>query len=253
MAKCVFLLTGDFHGRLPDASAEIIRGLRGREENALLLDAGDAVEAGNLGPGRSDSPILAKMSAVGYDAMALGNRESHPLRKLLARKLAAAKFPVLSANMMAKRQPPPPQVKEFLLRQLANGVRVAIIGLTVPITAPQSWWSKVTDYVFDAPEKTAAGLVAKLRGQADLVVILSHCGIQSDRKLAGIAGVDLVLGGHSHVELFETGEGAPIFHSGYLGRKLGRVEVRWENGKVVKIESELLPLSEPQPRRRGRS
>jgi len=250
--KCIFLLTGDLHGRLSEEAEKRISALRREDENTLLLDAGDAVEAGNLGGGRRKSPILERMNRLGYAALAMGNRESHPFRKLLERKLAAARFPILAANLMAKRQPLPAVVKDHILRQLPNGLRVAIIGLAPQMTAPRSWWSRVTDYLFDAPEKTAAGLAAKLRKKADILVILSHCGIETDRKLAKIEGVDLILGGHSHVEVFEEGGGAPILHTGCLGRSIGRAEVMVECGKVIKVEAALKRLSEPVRQKGGR-
>ena len=42
------------------------------------------------------------MAEIGYAAMAMGNRESHPLAGA-AQKLKDATFPVLSANLVAKR------------------------------------------------------------------------------------------------------------------------------------------------------
>jgi 5'-nucleotidase len=245
--KCIFLLTGDLHGRLSQESEERLTALR-QEANTLLLDAGDAVAAGNLQGGKKRDTILARMSRIGYDAMAMGNRESHPFRKLLESKTAPARFPILAANMMAKRQPLPSKVKSHILRRLSNGINVAVIGLAPQMTTPDSWWSRVTDYVFDAPEKTVEGLVKKLRKESDLIVLLSHCGIEMDRRLAKIEAVDLVLGGHSHLELFEQGDGAPILHSGHFGRKLGRAEVDLECGKIIKIGAELIPLNEPSKR-----
>ncbi len=244
-------LTGDLHGRLSEEAEEHITALRQQAENTLLLDAGDAVEAGNLAVGKRKSPILERMSRLGYDAMAMGNRESHPFRKALERKLAAAKFPVLAANMMAKRLPLPPGVRSHLRRRLSDGIRVAVIGLAPQMTAPESWWSRVTDYVFDAPEKTAAGLVRKLREKAEVIVLLSHCGLEVDRKLAQIPGVDLVLGGHGHEEIIERGEGAPIVHSGYGGACIARVEVMVECQKIARIEASLLPLAEKTPGQKG--
>lgn len=250
MAKSVLLLTGDLHGRLSAEAETRIAELRAESKDTLLLDAGDAVEAGNLGPGSPKSPILIRMSALRYDAMAMGNRESHPFLDVLKRKLASASFPVLSANLMAKRRPAPGKVRSHVLKTLPNGMRFAIIGLSPQMTAPESWWSRVTDYIFDKAEKTATGLAAKLRPDVDVIVLLSHCGIATDRKLALIDGVDLVLGGHSHIELFERSEGAPILHSGYGGHTIGRIEVDLECEKITRIEGSILKLDEPKARRR---
>jgi len=148
---------------------------------------------------------------------------------------------------MAKKQPLPEGVTSHIIRTLPNGLRIGIIGLAPQITAPESWWSKVTDYVFDEPVKTTRGLSAKLRKQADLLVVLSHCGLEIDRQLAKIEEVDLVLGGHSHEQVFETGGGAPILHSGAGGKSVGIAEVTFLWEKVTNIKGRIQPLAPENP------
>jgi len=244
MASCTIFYTGDLHDRLTLPAAEKIRALRSEVENALLLDSGDAVGAGNLFYRPGGEPILQVMSDLGYDAMAMGNRESHPTLAVLKRKLAAARFPILAANLMAKRKPRPAAVQDYIIKVLPNGLRVAVFGLAPQITSPESWWSKVTDYVFDDPLKTAPGLAAKLRPQADLVICLSHCGRARDEELAKLPEVDAVIGGHSHVAL-ETPDqvdGKPVAHAGVYGRWLGRLDLEVEGGRVMRAHGELIPI-----------
>jgi 2',3'-cyclic-nucleotide 2'-phosphodiesterase (5'-nucleotidase family) len=234
MPSCLIFLTGDMHNRLTASGAARLKALRSGEEDSLLLDSGDAIGAGNLTPRLRGEPILRLMGESGYDAMAMGNREAHPTRSLLARKLAGAPFPILAANLMAKRQPAPPQVRSHLERRLPNGVRIAVLGLAPQVTAPDSWWSRVTDYVFDDPVKTAGGLARKLAAEADLVVALSHCGIETDRALARLAELQLVLGGHSHRELYEAPSpgAAAIVHPGFSARKVARISLELAPGQA---------------------
>jgi len=244
MPSCTILHTGDLHNHLSAAAADFLR--RGKEASpdTLLLDSGDAIRAGNLGCTPGGEPILRHMSAAGYDAMAMGNRESHPTLRVLQRKLADAAFPVLAANMMAKRQPLPQQVKSHILKKLARGIRVAIMGLAPQVTAPQSWWSRVTDYVWDDPLKTAAGLSRKLRPEVDLLICLSHLGLKLDEALAQVEGIDLILGGHSHVAVYpprEVGD-CYIAHAGYGGRFVGRLELAVEARRISSIAWEMIPL-----------
>ncbi len=98
----VIFHTSDLHGVLREGAAEKLGALKRAHPGSLLLDAGDALRAGNLGFSPAGEPILRRMAEVGYDAMAMGNRESHPLRAALAQKLKDATFPVLSANLVAK-------------------------------------------------------------------------------------------------------------------------------------------------------
>jgi 5'-nucleotidase len=220
--------------------------MKQQSPDALLLDSGDAIRAGNLGCTRGGEPILRLMSEIGYDAMAMGNRESHPTLRVLERKLEDATFPVLAANLMAKRKPLPPQVQSHIVKQLPDGLRVAVMGLAPQITSPQSWWSRITDYVWDDPLKTAAGLARKLRPDADLVVCLSHLGVDLDERLARVEGIDLILGGHSHVEVFPPRKvgNAYLTHVGYRGRHVGRLVIAVGDGAVVSISAELVALEE---------
>ena len=236
------------HGRLSEAGATRLGELRREHKNALLLDAGDAVQASNLGVGRPGKhSMLERLLRIGYDAMAMGNRESHPFRKALEKKLDGARLPILAANVMAKKQPLPEGIASHIIKTLPNGLRIGIIGLAPQITAPDSWWSKVTDYVFDEPIKTARGLSAKLRKQADLLVVLSHCGLEIDRQLAKIEGIDLVLGGHSHEQVFEIESGAPILHSGAGGKSVGIAEVTFLWEKVANIKGKIQSLLPENP------
>jgi 2',3'-cyclic-nucleotide 2'-phosphodiesterase (5'-nucleotidase family) len=245
MPFCTILHTGDLHNHLSAAAAELLRRAKGASPDTLLLDSGDAIRAGNLGCTPGGEPTLRRMSAAGYDAMAMGNRETHPTRRVLQRKLADAGFPVLAANMMAKRQPLPQQVKSHILKKLPGGIRAGIMGLAPQVTAPRSWWSRVTDYVWDDPLKTAAGLSRKLRPDVDLLICLSHLGLALDEELARLAGIDLILGGHSHVAVYpprKVGD-CHIAHAGYRGRFAGRLELSVEDGRIASIAWETIPLA----------
>jgi len=206
----VILHTSDFHNRLPPAAARQLADLKLRHPGCLLLDAGDAIRAGNLGVSASGEPILRQMAAIGYDAMALGNRESHLTYRLLFAKLRNASFPVLAANLRPRRdQPVPELVCSHAFFERPSG-RVAVIGLAPQMIPPTSVWARVTDYVFDDPVTTAAVLAVRLRPEADLVICLSHCGARAQSELARLPGVDLVLGGHTHRALIEQRAGQAL-------------------------------------------
>ncbi len=244
MPSCTILHTADLHNHLSAAAADLLRRIKQQSPHALLLDSGDAIRAGNLGCTRAGEPILRLMSQVGYDAMAMGNRESHPTLRVLERKLEDATFPVLAANLMAKRKPLPPQVQSHIVRHFPDGLRVAVMGLAPQMTSPQSWWSHITDYVWDDPLKTAAGLARKLRPDADVLVCLSHLGLDFDERLAQVEGIDLILGGHSHVEVFPPRKVGNTYlaHVGYGGRFAGRLEIEAEGGAAVSVTGELIAL-----------
>jgi 2',3'-cyclic-nucleotide 2'-phosphodiesterase (5'-nucleotidase family) len=243
--RVVILHTSDLHGKLPTMAQEVIEGLRRDAPAALLVDGGDALGAGNLGY-RPREPVLDAMNRLGYQAMAVGNREAHVWQAMMARKVAPARFPVLSANVTARRQLP---VKPYIVLETA-GVRVGLIGLTVPMITRRMWTRHLCDILFEDPVRAANDMVPLVASQADLVVVLSHLGIAGDRRLAEeVPGIHLILGGHSHVETHTpvAVNGVVLVHPGAWSRYVAYVEVSLGCGDGVSISSRLVPMRADVP------
>jgi 2',3'-cyclic-nucleotide 2'-phosphodiesterase (5'-nucleotidase family) len=236
-SACTILFTSDLHDSLTEHAAERLAALARERPGTLLLDGGDAIRAGNL-TARKSEPILARMAALGYQAMAMGNRESHPMRGFLETKLQDATFPVLAANIRSKRGPIPAQVKPYLILTTPS-TRVAVIGLAPEITRPSSAWSLVTDYVFEDPVATARELTPRLHAEADLVVCLSHCPHRNNTAVAALPEVDLVLAGHTHrAEVLANEGSALLVYAGTQASHAARIEL----SSRADARAELIPL-----------
>lgn len=195
------LHTNDLHGALTPARAAWLAALKADRRPALLLDSGDAVTAGNLRVRRHGEPVHRLMNQAGYDAGALGNRESYVRARGLASKLQAAAFPILCANLRRADGGPGPLPASVVVEPVA-GVRIGLVAVLVPMVRGEQWTARFCDLVWEAP-------LAALRRHLPLpdvaaAVCLSHLGLEADRGLAaaGLA-LDLILGGHSHTP---TGE-----------------------------------------------
>jgi 2',3'-cyclic-nucleotide 2'-phosphodiesterase (5'-nucleotidase family) len=243
--------TNDFHGRLTDAAAGVVRAAREECPGSLLLDAGDAVSAGNLGFRPGGEPILARMSDLGYDAMTVGNRESHPRREVFPRKLTEARFPILCANLTARPGVDMPTRPYVLLPAVDAGkpgrtARVAVMGLSVPMFTRRMWTQALCDYFYEDPAQAARELVPRLRAEADVVIALTHLGLQRDEELAAaVPGIDLIVGGHTHADLDtpRVVAGVPILHTTAYAAYLGRACVELlPDGGVRLREWSRLPL-----------
>jgi 5'-nucleotidase len=84
---------------------------------------------------------------------------------------------------------------------------------------------------------------------ADLIVVLSHLGLDGDRALArAVDGIDLIVGGHSHtfLERPETVDGALIVQAGAKGQVLGRLDLTVEQatGQIEDYADTLLPVND---------
>lgn len=248
MAVLTILHTNDFHGKLTSHGAEIIAREKESSGPCLLLDCGDAVSSGNIYYRPGGEPILAQMSDLHYDAMVMGNREFHFLSTGLRSKVKLARFPVLCANICSKAGDVGPTVVPSMVFDIA-GLRVGVFGLTVPMITKKMLASKVSPYWFADPIDTARELVAALRPQVDVLVALTHIGLQKDQELAGeISGIDLVVGGHTHAVLQEprlVGRTA-IVQAGWWGHYLGKVAYSppSSSGGMPELRGELIDLRE---------
>jgi 2',3'-cyclic-nucleotide 2'-phosphodiesterase (5'-nucleotidase family) len=244
MASSVTLLqTSDLHGRLPVESAARLAALKAEIPADFLVDSGDVVGAGNLGV-RPNEPVWETFNPLGYAAMAIGNREAHLWRSMLERKVAPARCPILCANLVVRAGINP--ARTHLFATANDGTRVAFFGLTVPMITRKMWMSSMSDLLFLPPREVAEEWVPRLRSEADLVVLLSHLGLKEDRRLAqSVPGIDVILGGHSHIELHRPereGE-TRIFQPGGFGRYATLVQCRKEEGESEwSVEGHLEPL-----------
>lgn len=197
------LHTNDLHNHLSDAQARFLREVkRSFEPSVLLLDAGDAIAAGNLTYRTEGEPILQRMNAAGYDAMAVGNREFHMTVTGFTTKLSGASFPILCANVRPRRDTTTLPCRDVVTFSFAEFGTVCLFGLTVPMITQRMAVRRFSAYIFDDPIVTARRILPQLRTTCDLLVCVSHLGIDTDVQLASeLAELDIIVGGHSHTSL----------------------------------------------------
>lgn len=174
---------------------------RAEDSESVWLDSGDAL-AGSNTVFRRREPALAMMSELGCSAMAMGNREFNYLRWVMRLRAQQRSFPLLCSNLRDLRGYAP-EWREMLSLNTPEGM-VAVIGAT-PVQYPVgSFWEKIFGFRFLDPLRVIPPLahLAHLRGEA--VFILSHLGLDTDRRLAELLHPGaLILGGHSHTILAE--------------------------------------------------
>lgn len=245
MSDLVILHTNDMHNHLRKDRATRFRQIV-EEERAkgvcLLLDAGDAVGAGNVTFNPAGEPILDLMSDLGYNAMSVGNREFHFTEMGFRAKLSRARFPVLCANVRPRGEASLP-VQSYL-RLTIGEVRIGIIGLTVPMITERMLSRRVSAYVFDDPIRRGCELAEELHPQVDLLIALTHIGLKRDMELAHATDkFALIVGGHSHSLLEQAlREGrTAIVQAGNYARYVGRVRVELSN--PARIEGGSMPLA----------
>jgi 2',3'-cyclic-nucleotide 2'-phosphodiesterase (5'-nucleotidase family) len=239
--------TNDLHGHVERAAAvaAVAAEERERSPRVLLLDAGDCISGTPVSTVFQGRPIFEIMSAMGYDAVAVGNHEYDHGWERIAEFREIADFPLLSANA---RSP-----EGALLADAAHhvfdlgGVRVGVLGLITEQVPGLTVASASAGCTFEDPVEAARRLVPQLREKCDVVVLLTHLGVQEDAALAGaVPGIDLIVGGHSHTELKQAlvvGD-TRIVQAKCYGERVGVVELTFdpEERRVTDVASRLVEI-----------
>lgn len=221
------------------------------EDGVLYLDGGDLLTGTPLMEypveGVEGGAMLQFLDAVGCDAWVLGNHELDRGWDNAARLVAQSSMPVLSANVRAAADPEAPGfpgMKRSMTFE-RNGVRIGVLGLTTDglatLASPETMSHLTLAPFFEA----AQAEVDELRGDVDVVVALTHNGLEHDRRLAAaVEGIDLIVGGHSHTALeeAETLGSTTIVQAGSHGRQLGIVRLRVSDNRLRSAGYQLVDL-----------
>lgn len=174
-------------------------------DSVFLFDVGDAVDRVHpLTEATMGQANIALMNKIGYTAATIGNNEGiglshHQLQHLYDQ----ANFPIILDNLYdQKTHQRPTFVKPYEIITTKEKTRIALIGMTAPYPhayEPNGWLTTDVD-------QTLPPLLAQLAGQYDVLILLSHLGIDADRYVAQhYPQINLIVGGHTH-HLFRNGE-----------------------------------------------
>jgi len=233
------LHTNDMHARAVESKTELgysriatlVAQARAENPYTLVIDAGDAFHGlpfANLERGAS---IVKLMNAVGYDYMTPGNHDFNYGKDRLLQLDLQSTFKILAANiyMGADRLFAAYDIKDF------GGLRVAVFGLATPETTYKSDPKNSAGLTFTDPIAEAKKVVAELAGKADLIVCVSHLGIDASSKVTSdmvaeaVPGIDVVIDGHSHsslsAEVLANDSKALIASADSYGTGLGVVQI----------------------------
>jgi 2',3'-cyclic-nucleotide 2'-phosphodiesterase (5'-nucleotidase family) len=210
----------------------------------LVLDAGRSLMGQWLAQKSEGKVTLEAMNSMGYDAMTLGQSDFILGMDLLKKREAEAKFPFLAANLVNTADNKPVFKAYVILER--QGIRVGIIGLTETKGVPgQSLPDKTA--LLD-PVETARRYVGELRSQVDLLIVLSHLGIEDDTALAkAVPGIDVIVGGNTS-KLMEAPDRAGntlIVQQGYRGEWMGRLQANFDaQGVPSQAKEEIITLDD---------
>lgn len=220
---------------------------KARGEQVLLLDAGDMAMGTPISGLFEGKPVIEVMNREGYDAATIGNHDFDWGINALQNMIQDASFTFVAANIKDAQGQPLANVKPFIIKDLP-GVKVGIVGLTTPDMKNVTGRDEVKAMNFEDPVQTLTATIPEMKKQgAEVIIVLSHMGLEQDRILAqNMKGIDLIVGGHSHNTLAEpikVGD-TLIAQTGFGGKNLGKVSLTWDPEKksVVAGSGSLIPI-----------
>lgn len=215
-----------------------------------MLDAGDNFQGSLFYTTYKGAAEVEFLNDMKIDAMTVGNHEFDDGEGPLAAFLDKAQFPVVTANLVVDDQSKlGNRIKKSIVLTI-GGQKIGIVGAVTtetPELASPGPHVKITD---DAAAISAEVDALKSQG-VNKIIALTHVGYPRDvEKIAKIAGVSVVVGGHSHTLLSNTdpkaagpyptmvdnpaGYKVPVVQAASYGKYLGDLVVTFDDNGAVK-------------------
>ncbi len=225
-----------------------INKIREETKHVLVLDAGDFMTGNPISEieynGAQGGALIHFFNYMKYDGLTPGNHE-FDISVQNARKLIdLSEFPIFSANLFTADGELFTDEPYHIYKR--GKLSIGVIGVIVDdlegyLNMPQR---------HEAITRPALPIVDSLAQvidpQTDLIIVLSHSGLDADKKLASQLGpeVDIIIGGHSHSRLKETIQlnRKYIVQAGSKGLNLGRMDITVAGDTVQHLNYEMIPL-----------
>lgn len=192
----IIYLTNDVHSHMATAAKLFDELIARRQEGSLIIDAGDFLEGTALyhyGRGSLELELLDRL----YDYACPGN---HGFRALAAHRFKRCKILMLNVLMAQDKRPRfiPWTIIEHGARRIAlTAVMSPAVFDTIPI-------HERSGLICTPHREALLALIEQLNGQADELIVISHCGIASDlAHLHSLPLVHLILSAHCHTPRYE--------------------------------------------------
>lgn len=201
--------------------------VRASARNLLVFDVGDA-----FGLDLSYSRVEAELTFDSYELMGLdvftpGETDFIFGLDFLKNLAEQVTFDIVAANILDPATGEPVFGHRYVVRELKGGTRIGITGiLDDAIRFPG--YIDTSHFSVAPPEETLRSVITAMKREADILVLLSHMGLERSRRLAGTFGeFDLIIVGHGKPitkKPEQVGE-TVLLATGGLGQYIGRCDL----------------------------
>ena len=243
--KFKILHTNDIHGHLehwPVIKQFIQEKQQSYQEQQLpylTIDIGDAMDTVHPMVEASAGQIMVEcFNSIPYDMVTLGNNEGlNFTQEELSRQYQNAKFDILISNLLnAQTGKAPDWAHTYQIRSVGK-LNIAFFALTAPYKT-----YTLNGYTIIQPMDAIEAVLEKIKRHPsiDMIILLSHLGLPTDRSIAtAFPEIALVLGAHTHHVLFE-GElvGSTLLAAaGRYGDYVGEVTIDIDEENTIHSEA----------------
>ena len=230
--------------------ATLVQRMKASRPGALLLDGGDTWQGSATALWTKGQDMVDACKLLGVDVMT-GHWEftlGMERVKEIIEKDFAGKVDFVAQNVKTTDFGDP-VFQPYVIREI-NGVPVAIIGQAFPYTPIANPRYFVSEWEFGIRDDEMQKVVDEARGKgAQVVVVLSHNGMDVDLKMAGrVTGIDAIMGGHTHdgmpvASVVSNKSGKTLVtNAGSNGKFLAVMDFDVKDGKVADYRYRLLPV-----------
>lgn len=226
----------------------MVDSIRRSKGDVLVLDGGDVMTGTPISEfdykGGTGGALFELMNMVGYDAWTIGNHDLDISQDNLRTLTAIARFPTVSANLVDTTGRLTLNNKDYVIVK-KNGLRIGIIGLMAPDLFHLTNTNNLKGLKVLSPVEVVQKIIDKINRETDLIVALTHEGVDADSILAVSAhGLSIIIGGHSHTRLKTPKmiNGVIVCQAGSNCENLGELELTIDGGKVTASNGKLLTL-----------
>ena len=222
--------------------------IRASKPATLMLDAGDVMTGNPITErvygGAQGGALFAMMDSIGYDVWCPGNHDFDVSQDNLRALVRIATFPTVCANLVdTVGRYPVGNVPYVILER--GGLRLGIIGLISQELYDLVNQNNLMGLRVLSPVETAQKFIDELKPKTDIIIALTHQGVEEDSQLAaGVQGLAIIVGGHTHTRLRHPKlvAGVLIVQAGSNAEDLGELDIAVEAGRITQYDGNLIPL-----------
>ena len=173
------------------------------DPNVIVLNAGDNFQGTPISSMTRGEADIRVMNLLAPDAATLGNHEFDFSADTLRERLKKLNISLVSTNLWDKTTGKP-FIPQTLVKSI-GGIKLGVLGLAPPDLAILAMRENVRGLTVLDLLTSVKNAIHELRmkEKPDLIVVISHMGVDMDSVLASKEkSIDIIVGGHSHTPLF---------------------------------------------------